>query len=116
MREYRGGLRPERVRRILEAYERNMDANVAAEYAGVCLSAAQRYYNKWRALPTEAFDGLLGDGATVADVRKAVARRVELPLSDSIVREKLDFMVLLGYCEKFEKDGEVKYKAKKPEH
>lgn len=104
---------PERIRLILEACESGLSSYNAVDQTGACRNTVQKYYGEWKAVPTEVFEGVLdGKGATVAEAKAVAARRLDLPLSDGLVRNKLDLMVLMERCEKVEDDGETRYRTK----
>jgi hypothetical protein len=107
-------LPPERIRKILKACESGVSKYDAVHQTGAGLNAVNKYYNIWKSVPSEALEGVLdGEGATVSEARAIASRRLNLPLSDSLVRNKLDLMVLMEHHEKIEINGETRYRTKR---
>ena len=102
--------------KIYSACDKGLEAGEAAEKAGVSKQVAAEQYRKWNAIPTEVFDGAFGTdgGVTFTEVKRVVERRLDDSVPDPLLREKLDYMVLLGYCETVKMDEKTCYSAKEP--
>ena len=108
----RASIEPDRIRKIIEACESGMSPYDAVHQTGVGRNTVHKYYNLWKSVPSEVLEDTLGGkGVTVAEARAVAAKRLDLPLSDGLVRSKLDLMVLLERCEKVKENDEVRYRT-----
>ena len=112
----RNGTPVEKKLKVFRACDEGLECKPAAEMADVSAQTTAELYREWKAVPTEVFDGAFGTdgGVTFTEVKRVVERRLDDSVPDPLLKKKLDYMILLGYCETVKMDEKTYYSAKEP--